>query len=290
MATRVVAKAISLAVLIFIEDRCVNAFSPVQPAPKALIAGTLRRTAEINQKLPKLYASTEQDDSAPNQDAQTPKPAAEIEDEEMELLMTSRLKDYRLMRGALQESALYALRGEAPAVSKEGYSIATFAGGCFWGTELAFQRLPGVVSTMVGYTQGDPKYGQPTYSMICSGRTGHAECCQVYYDPSEVSYKDLLKEFFSKIKPTQKNRQGFDIGNQYRTGVYAHTEEQMKEAEEYVESIKGNYFFPIATELKKATIFWPAERYHQQYLERGGRYGLKQSAEKGNKSPIRCYG
>lgn len=166
--------------------------------------------------------------------------------------------------------------------------LATFAGGCFWGLELAFQRVPGVVETAVGYTQG-PEL-TPTYDQVCAGATGHTEAVVVYYDPKECSYEHLLDTFFDRVDPTQKNGQGRDYGKQYRTGVYFHTPEQEKVAKERFEQVKGNYKRPVATELLQAMPFWPAEKYHQQYLSNGGRMGQAQSPEKGCTDKIRCYG
>lgn len=165
---------------------------------------------------------------------------------------------------------------------------ATFAGGCFWGLELAYQRVPGVVYTATGYTQG-PEV-EPTYGEVCSGATGHTEAICVYYDEKECSYDDLLNTFFDRIDPTTVNGQGRDFGPQYRTGVYTHTPEQMEAAKARFDEVKGQYKRKIATELKPATVFWPAEKYHQQYLEKGGRSAQPQSAEKGSTETIRCYG
>jgi len=165
---------------------------------------------------------------------------------------------------------------------------ATFAGGCFWGLELAFQRVPGVLYTAVGYTQG-PEV-TPTYGQVCSGMTKHTEAVLVYYDPKECSYNDLLNTFFDRVDPTTVNGQGNDFGTQYRTGVYYHTTEQEEIAKAKFEQIKGNYRKPIASECKPAQVFWPAEKYHQQYLEKGGRFGMPQSTEKGCTDKIRCYG
>lgn len=166
--------------------------------------------------------------------------------------------------------------------------LATFAGGCFWGLELAFQRVPGVVETAVGYAQGKEEF--PSYDQVCAGATGHTEAVIVYYDPKECSYESLLDTFFERVDPTTKNGQGRDFGKQYRTGVYFHTPEQEKLARTRFEDEQEKYKRPIASELKAATPFWPAEKYHQQYLEKGGRFGRSQSAEKGSKETIRCYG
>jgi len=195
---------------------------------------------------------------------------------------------YSTLQGAAREQAEAALSNMVPSLSKDGYRIATFAGGCFWGLELMFQRIPGVVETSVGYTQGE--ISKPTYSAVCSGTTGHTEAVQVYYKPDEVQFADLCEAFFERTDPTQVNGQGNDWGTQYRTGIYYHTDDQKEEAAAVFEKVKARYRSPIATELKPATLYWPAEKYHQQYLEKGGRMGMAQSAAKGCKDSIRCYG
>mmetsp|Transcript_9898 Transcript_9898/g.22135 ORF Transcript_9898/g.22135 Transcript_9898/m.22135 type:complete len:312 (-) Transcript_9898:46-981(-) len=167
-------------------------------------------------------------------------------------------------------------------------AVATFAGGCFWGLELAYQRVPGVAHTAVGYTQGREE--GPTYTQVCSGATGHTEAIIVYYDPNEVGYDKLLDTFFGRVDPTTVNGQGNDFGKQYRTGVYFHTKEQEDIAKARFEEEKLLYSKPIASELRPAMPFWPAEEYHQQYLEKGGRSGVPQNAEKGATETIRCYG
>ncbi|KAG5184159.1 methionine sulfoxide reductase [Tribonema minus] len=196
--------------------------------------------------------------------------------------------DYTGLQGSAAEAAKAALDKKVPAKSEEGWDIATFAGGCFWGSELQFQRVPGVISTHVGYTQG--KVDQPSYDDVCSGSTGHTEGFQVYYDPKQVSYKTLVEEFFSRVDPTQVNGQGNDRGTQYRSGVYFHTPEQEAAAKEVFERLAKENSRPIATELKAAAVFYPAEPYHQQYLSKGGRFNQPQSAEKGCTDKIRCYG
>ena len=172
--------------------------------------------------------------------------------------------------------------------SKSHLSVASFAGGCFWGVELAFQRVPGVEYTAVGYTQGEEQY--PTYNNVCAGATGHTEGLIVYYNPKECSYDNLLDAFFAFVNPTTVNGQGNDFGPQYRTGVYYHTPEQERAARKRFEQEQTKYSRPIATELKPAKPFWPAEQYHQQYLEKGGRFGMPQDASKGATDKIRCYG
>ena len=166
--------------------------------------------------------------------------------------------------------------------------LATFAGGCFWGLELAYQRVPGVMHTAVGYTQGQEQF--PTYSQVGAGATGHTEAVIVYYDPAEVTYDQLLDVFFGRVDPTTVNGQGNDYGRQYRTGVYFHSANHEAIASERFKEEQLLYSKPIATELRTAMPFWPAEKYHQQYLEKGGRNGVPQSAEKGATETIRCYG
>lgn len=160
---------------------------------------------------------------------------------------------------------------------------ATFAAGCFWGVELAFQRTDGVLQTTVGYTNGAVE--NPTYRQVCTGQTGHAEAVRVEFDISAVQYPDLLKVFWNIHDPTTLNQQKNDMGTQYRSGIYYHTEEQRKQAllskEEYGKTLTK----PIVTEIEEASTFWPAEAEHQRYLEKGG-----QCADKGCGIPIRCYG
>eukprot|EP01031_Cornospumella_fuschlensis_P028273 gene28273-34140_t len=171
-----------------------------------------------------------------------------------------------------------------PSVLSSSREVATFAGGCFWGIELAFQRVPGVVKTEVGYTQGF--LANPTYEQVCSGRTGHTEAVQVTFDPTFLPYSDLLTVLFDIIDPTTVNGQGNDFGTQYRTGVYYHSPAQELAAKDMLKQLAAKYApTPIATEVKEATEWYPAEAYHQQYLQKGG-----QCARTGDLSPIRCYG
>lgn len=164
------------------------------------------------------------------------------------------------------------------------YEVATFGLGCFWGGELAYQRLPGVVSTAVGYTQGEKV--NPSYEEVCTGTTGHTEAIQVVYDPNVASYRSLLHLAFNRLGDDiyKQNQVGNDRGSQYRSGVYYHDEEQRKVAEELLESyaVADKEVF---TEVKAAKMFYTAEEYHQQYLLKGG-----QSAKKGASESIRCYG
>jgi len=145
---------------------------------------------------------------------------------------------------------------------------ATFAAGCFWGVEEKFSNIKGVISTKVGYTGGKTK--NPTYEQVCTDTTGHAEAVQIQYDPNIVSYEKLLNTFWNIHDPTQHNRQGPDIGTQYRSIIFYHDDKQKKLAEKSKNILKktGKYKKNIATEIKPATTFYPAEEYHQQYIKK----------------------
>jgi peptide-methionine (S)-S-oxide reductase len=147
---------------------------------------------------------------------------------------------------------------------------ATFGAGCFWGVEAAFRQVKGVVDTAVGFMGGT--LANPTYEQVCTDRTGHAEVVQVEYDPSQVSYEELLEVFWKKHDPTQRNRQGPDYGSQYRSEIFFHTPEQETTARSSKEALQnsGRYTRPIATEITPAGEFWRAEEYHQRYLEKRG--------------------
>ena len=153
--------------------------------------------------------------------------------------------------------------------------VATFAAGCFWGVEERFRCLPGVVKTTVGYAGG--KTEAPTYEQVCTGRTGHAEAVQVEFDLKKTSYGKLLAEFFAMHDPTSKNRQGLDIGAQYRSAIFFHSKGQEKEAKAMIAELgkSGKYWLPIATEVSPAGMFWPAEGYHQKYLFKKGQPSCK---------------
>jgi peptide-methionine (S)-S-oxide reductase len=145
---------------------------------------------------------------------------------------------------------------------------ATFGAGCFWGVEVAFRNVPGVVNTAVGYEGG--RLANPTYEDVCSKTTGHAEVVQVEFDPDEVSYNELLDVFWDVHDPTQVNRQGFDIGSNYRSVIFFHSPEQQERALESKARAQGRFDKPIATEITPASDFWRAEEYHQQYLVKRG--------------------
>jgi peptide-methionine (S)-S-oxide reductase len=145
---------------------------------------------------------------------------------------------------------------------------ATFAGGCFWQVEADFRNIDGVTATRVGYTGGE--IDSPTYELVCTDRTGHAEAVEVEFDPRQVSYEQLLSVFFSSHDPTQLNRQGPDIGTQYRSAIFVHDDEQERAAKEFVEAIRPKHRREVVTEIVPAAQFWPAEEYHQRYLEKRG--------------------
>ena len=147
---------------------------------------------------------------------------------------------------------------------------ATFGAGCFWGVEAAFRSVKGVVSTQVGYSGG--RTLDPTYDQVCSGRTGHAEAVEVTYDPTQVSYDELLRVFWENHDPTTPNRQGPDVGEQYRSAVFFHSPAQEAAAKASATALEATKRFrrPIVTQIVPAGPFYRAEEYHQQYLEKRG--------------------
>ncbi|KAK7305108.1 hypothetical protein VNO77_43008 [Canavalia gladiata] len=181
-----------------------------------------------------------------------------------------------------------AARGPDDDIPAPGHQFAQFGAGCFWGVELSFQRVSGVTKTEVGYSQG--RFHNPRYEDVCSGTSNHLEVVRVQYDPEVCSYKTLLDVFWARHDPTTLNRQGNDVGTQYRSGIYYYTPEQENAARVSLEEQQKNLSRKIVTEILPAKKFYRAEEDHQQYLEKGGRFGFKQSASKGCNDPIRCYG
>ena len=169
--------------------------------------------------------------------------------------------------GILIASLTLALPAQA---AEDATAKATFAGGCFWCMEHPFDQLPGVVSVTSGYTGGRTK--NPSYGEVSSGSTGHAESIQIVYDPKKIGYEKLLHVFWRNVDPTTPNRQFCDAGTQYRSAIFYHDEEQRKLAEESKRVLERSKRFggPIVTEIVPASEFYPAEEYHQQYLEKQG--------------------
>jgi peptide-methionine (S)-S-oxide reductase len=145
---------------------------------------------------------------------------------------------------------------------------ATLGAGCFWGVEATFRRLAGVKETQVGYMGG--KLKNPTYKDVCTDSTGHAEVLEVTFDPEVISYRDILEVFWDNHNPTTLNRQGPDVGTQYRSAIFYHSPEQEGEAKASRDAAQARFPRPIVTEIAPATEFWRAEEYHQQYLEKRG--------------------
>jgi peptide-methionine (S)-S-oxide reductase len=176
-------------------------------------------------------------------------------------------------RAAAEDSKMAAseVNDSAPA---DDFELATFGSGCFWCTEAVFDQLKGVKSVVSGYSGGRKE--NPTYEQVSSGNTGHAEVIQVTYDPAEISFTDLLRVFWQTHDPTTLNRQGHDVGTQYRSAVFYHNDMQRRLADEYKRQLdaSGTFGAPIVTEITPFTKFFPAEKYHQEYfaLNPGQRY------------------
>jgi peptide-methionine (S)-S-oxide reductase len=151
---------------------------------------------------------------------------------------------------------------------RDGLERATFAAGCFWGVEASFREIEGVVRTSVGYTGGHTV--DPTYERVCSGHTGHAEAVEVWFDPALVSYDDLLSVFWSVHDPTTPNRQGWDVGSQYRSAIFFHGADQEQRAIAARDARQGSLARSIVTEIVSAPAFYDAEEYHQRYFEKHG--------------------
>ncbi|MFC7442244.1 peptide-methionine (S)-S-oxide reductase MsrA [Laceyella putida] len=149
-------------------------------------------------------------------------------------------------------------------------ALATFGAGCFWGVEETFRKLPGVLNTVVGYMGGTKE--NPTYEEVCTDKTGHAEVVQVEFDPAEIRYEELLDVFWNNHNPTTLNRQGPDVGTQYRSVIFYHDEEQKRIAEASKQQMdqSGRWKNPIVTQVEPASTFWRAEEYHQRYLQKRG--------------------
>ena len=148
------------------------------------------------------------------------------------------------------------------------HEIATFGAGCFWGVEWVFRQVPGVLEAVSGYAGGSVE--DPGYRLVCTGTTGHAEVVQVEFDPQVVSYEQLLEVFWAMHDPTQVNRQGPDVGDQYRSAIFTHSDEQQRLAEASREAAQARFDRPIATEITPAGPFYPAEDYHQRYCDKNG--------------------
>jgi peptide-methionine (S)-S-oxide reductase len=183
------------------------------------------------------------------------------------------LHSLRLPRALLAAAAVALLCtatafAQAPKAAATATAVATFAGGCFWCMEPPYDKLPGVISTTSGYMGGSVK--NPTYEAVSSGGTGHAEVVQVVYDPAKVSYEKLLDVYWRNVDPTVKDRQFCDVGSQYRTAIFVHTDEQRKAAEASKAALEKTKPFkdPIVTPVVAAGEFWPAEEYHQDYYVR----------------------
>lgn len=207
--------------------------------------------------------------SAEPQSAQVPivDPQDQAEPEALVVADTSDDRPVDIELPASDEAApLTAVSAEQPELQ-----TATFAGGCFWCTEAVFEMIEGVSEVESGYCNGDVP--NPTYKEVCEGTTGHAEAIRMKFDPSAVTYEELLAVFFTSHDPTTLNRQGADIGTQYRSGIYFHTEEQQKQAQEYIAKLdkSGELYRPIVTEVVAAERFYSAEGYHQDYFELNGR-------------------
>jgi len=167
---------------------------------------------------------------------------------------------------ALCIAAAVLTAAEGMAMTSTGTTAtATFAGGCFWCIEEIFRQTPGVTKVVSGYTGGQK--ANPTYKQVCSGNTGHAEAVQITYDPAKVSYEKLLNVFWHSHDPTQLNRQGADVGTQYRSAIFTHSEEQKKAAEGSKAALNasGERGGPVVTVIEPAAKFYPAEDYHQEY-------------------------
>lgn len=169
--------------------------------------------------------------------------------------------------GKTSEVVSPSINQETKAMAENEFKLATFGSGCFWCTQAIFQRLDGVEKAVSGYSGGH--VDNPSYEQVCTGMTGHAESVQITYDPAKVSYDDLLEVFWKTHDPTTRNRQGNDVGPQYRSVIFYHDAEQKKLAESYKKKLEAERIWnrPIVTEIEPYAKFWPAEAYHQNYYE-----------------------
>lgn len=172
---------------------------------------------------------------------------------------------FKLRSAAARPAPAPPFEGHGP----DGAERATFAAGCFWGVEAAFRQVNGVLQTAVGFTGGHVP--DPGYERICRGRTGHAEAVEVWFDPAQVSYAELLQTFWRIHNPTTRNRQGFDFGSQYRSAIFYHDADQRLAAIASRDTEQQSLRRQIVTQITPASAFYPAEAYHQRYLEKHGR-------------------
>jgi peptide-methionine (S)-S-oxide reductase len=175
---------------------------------------------------------------------------------------------FRLRSATSPESGPQGAAPPFPGSGPAGAERATFGAGCFWGVEAAFREIDGVLQTAVGYSGG--RTADPTYRQVCGHRTGHAEAVEVWFDPAVVSYEDLLARFWQIHNPTTRNRQGFDIGSQYRSVVFFHSPEQEGAAMSSRERAQSAQRGRIVTQITPASAFYLAEEYHQRYFEKSG--------------------
>ena len=189
------------------------------------------------------------------------------------LLPDFRAKDARRDGAARHVRGQFGRRRETMKVRNRGGEMpeeqATFGAGCFWGVEYVFRRVPGVTQVRSGYSGGI--IPNPSYEQVCSHTTGHAEVAQVTFDPERVSYDQLLEVFWAMHDPTQVDRQGPDIGDQYRSVIFTHSEEQRSAAEASLQRAQDRFTRPIATKIEPLQAFYPAEDYHQEYYEKNGK-------------------
>ncbi|MCY4514700.1 MAG: peptide-methionine (S)-S-oxide reductase MsrA [Candidatus Tectomicrobia bacterium] len=176
-------------------------------------------------------------------------------------------RTYGLMPALVLAAALLAVVATHAVAEEPGQAKATFAGGCFWCVEEAFEKVPGVLSAVSGYTDGH--VDNPSYKQVTSGRTGHTEAVEVIFDPAQVTYEQLLDVFWRNVDPTVVDRQFCDVGNQYRTGIFVHDDEQKRLAEASRKALEESKPFagPIVTPIAVASTFYPAEDYHQDYYK-----------------------